>query len=207
MHLIAGLSAGVVIFIMCVTGALLAFEKNIIEIAERDIRYSRSNSATPPLPISEILSRVQESDTEIKPSSIMMTNQPRASWRIGLGRDVTLYVDPYTGEIMGSSNRTVTEAMSRLREWQRWLALSGEQRHAGRAITGASNMFFLFLALSGIYIWMPSKFNRGLIKPVLWFRGGLRGKARNFNWHSTIGFWTSLFLMAIMLKATVISYQ
>lgn len=117
MHLIAGISAGIVIFIMCVTGALLAFEKNIIEIAERDARYADADATAAPLPVSEILSRVQNADPDIRPSSILITSEPRARWQIGLGRDVTLYVDPYTGEIMGSSNRTVTEAMSRLREW------------------------------------------------------------------------------------------
>ena len=45
------------------------------------------------------------------------------------------------------------------------------------------------------------------MKPVIWFRGGLRGKARNFNWHNTIGFWCSLFLIVFTLTATVISYQ
>jgi uncharacterized iron-regulated membrane protein len=42
---------------------------------------------------------------------------------------------------------------------------------------------------------------------VIWFRGGLRGKARNFNWHNTIGFWTSLFLIVFTLTATVMSFQ
>ncbi len=36
LHLISGLAAGIVIFIMCVTGALLSFEKNITEFAERE---------------------------------------------------------------------------------------------------------------------------------------------------------------------------
>ena len=45
------------------------------------------------------------------------------------------------------------------------------------------------------------------IKPVLWFKTGLSGKARNFNWHNTIGFWTSVLLIIFTLTATVISYR
>ena len=38
LHLIAGVIAGAVILIMCVTGVALAFEKEIIAWAERDVR-------------------------------------------------------------------------------------------------------------------------------------------------------------------------
>jgi len=38
LHLISGVIAGVVIFIMSVTGALLSFEKNITGYAEREMR-------------------------------------------------------------------------------------------------------------------------------------------------------------------------
>ena len=35
----------------------------------------------------------------------------------------------------------------------------------------------------------------------------MNGKARDFNWHNTIGFWCSLFLIIFTLTATVISFQ
>ena len=39
LHLIAGLGAGLVIAIMSFTGTALAFEKEIIAFAERDLRH------------------------------------------------------------------------------------------------------------------------------------------------------------------------
>ncbi|NJM54172.1 MAG: PepSY domain-containing protein [Blastocatellia bacterium] len=33
------------------------------------------------------------------------------------------------------------------------------------------------------------------------------GKARDFNWHNVIGFWSSLILIILTLTAAVISYQ
>ncbi|MBO0201418.1 PepSY domain-containing protein, partial [Vibrio alginolyticus] len=32
-------------------------------------------------------------------------------------------------------------------------------------------------------------------------------QARDFNWHNTIGFWSSLILIVITITATVISYK
>ena len=207
MHLTAGLLAGVVIFIMCVTGALLAFERQTIELFERDARWVPEQARAEKLGPSEVLARVLEARPQAKPSAIAIKNEPGAAWEITLGREGAIFADPYTGEITGESNRSVRGAMSTLRDWHRWIALSGDQRPLGKAITGASNLLFLFLAISGIYIWFPRNLVWKAIKPVIWFRAGQHGKARNFNWHNTIGFWTSLFLIIFTLTATVISYQ
>ncbi len=60
LHLIAGVLAGIFIFIMCVTGALLAFESNILEYAESEMRAVEIPSVNAfRLPISEIVGTVQ----------------------------------------------------------------------------------------------------------------------------------------------------
>ncbi len=207
MHLTTALITGVVIFIMCVTGALLAFERNIIEFSERDVsRVSQPENAVRLSP-QQVIDAFRNARPEAKPSALSITNEPDAAWLITLGREGRVYVDPYTGAITGEGNESVRGAMSELRSWHRWLAMSGENRPVGKMITGISNFVFLFLAISGIYIWMPRKLNWKLIKPVLWFRRGLRGKARNFNWHNAIGFWSSLFLIVFTLTAVTISFQ
>ena len=43
-------------------------------------------------------------------------------------------------------------------------------------------------------------------KNVLWFRGGLPGKARDFNWHNVIGFWSAVPLAMVVAGAVPISY-
>jgi uncharacterized iron-regulated membrane protein len=207
MHLTAGLTAGVIIFIMCVTGALLAFERQVIEYSERDVRYVASTGEATRLTPQQVIDKLRETRPETKPSSISITNEPGATWVVSLGREGQLFLDPYAGVVVGEGNKAVRGAMSELRNWHRYVAMSGDGRPVGKAITGASNLLFLFLAISGIYIWFPRQLRWSSIKPVIWFRGGLRGKPRNFNWHNTIGFWTSLFLIIFTLTATVISYQ
>ena len=206
MHLTAGLTAGVIIFIMCVTGALLAFERQIIEYSEKDVRYVTAANV-PELDPQQVIDTLREARPDAKPTAMSITNEPGATWAFTLGREGHIYIDPYTGSISGEGNKSVRGAMTELRNWHRYIALSGENRPVGKAITGASNLLFLFLAISGIYIWFPRQLRWRSIKPVIWFRAGLRGKPRNFNWHNTIGFWTSTFLIIFTLTATVISYQ
>lgn len=207
LDLISALFAGVIIFIMSVTGALLSFERQMIEFSERDARYVSVPANNERLTPQQALEAFRAAMPDSKPASMSINNESGAAWQIGLGRDGIVFVDPYSGSITGESNKTIRGFMSELRSWHRYVALSGDQRPVGKALTGAANLLFLFLAISGLYIWLPRMLTWKLIKPVIWFRGGLHGKARNFNWHNTIGFWSSGLLIVFTLTASVISYQ
>jgi uncharacterized iron-regulated membrane protein len=207
LHLISGAVAGLIIFVMSVTGAFLAFERQIIEFSEREARYVSVEGRTEKLTPQQVADRFREQMPDAKPTAMAITNEPGAAWSFNLGREGIVYIDPYSGAITGRSNASTRAVMSELRNWHRYIALSGDNRPIGKAITGASNLLFLFLAISGIYIWFPRKISWRSVKPVIWFKRGVSGKARNFNWHNTIGFWTSLLLIIFTLTATVISYQ
>ena len=66
-----------------------------------------------------------------------ITDQPDVAWLFNLGREGQVYVDPYTGAITGEGNKSVRGAMTELRNWHRYVAMSGDQRPIGKAITGA----------------------------------------------------------------------
>jgi uncharacterized iron-regulated membrane protein len=90
--------------------------------------------------------------------------------------------------------------------WHRWLALAGTSRPLGKAVTGAANLAFLFIVLSGIYLWVPRLWSRTQFRNVLWFRRGLAPKARDFNWHNVIGIWSAVPLAIVVAGAVPISY-
>src|SRR5687767_7516012 len=87
LHLISGALGGVVIFIMCVTGALLSFEKDIAEFAERDMRYVAPTSNAEKRGAREILQSVIEAKPNAKPTAIALPNKPHAAWQVSLGRE------------------------------------------------------------------------------------------------------------------------
>jgi uncharacterized iron-regulated membrane protein len=204
-HLVCGITAGMVIFIMSVTGAFLAFEKNVTEFVERDQRVIVQREHR--LGVKAMLSKVLAAKPDAKPSAVLMQNDPQAAVTVSLGREGQLFVDPYTGNITGEGSKGVRQFFRTVTDWHRYIALSGDNRARGKSLTGAANLLFLFLAVSGIYIWLPRIFEWRRVRPNIWFRCGLRGKARNFNWHNAIGFWCSLVLVVLTLTATVISYQ
>ncbi len=205
-HLISGVIGGIVIFIMCVTGALLSFEKDIAEFAERNQRYVAPTENAQKLSVKEILAKVSEAKPNAKPSAIALSNKSNAAWQVSLGREGQLFVNPFTGEITGEGATGWRGFFRTITDLHRWIALSGDGRPIGKAITGACNLMFLFLAISGIYIWFPRRFSWKHFKAALTFRWKVKGKARDFNWHTVLGFWSSLILIILTLTATVISY-
>jgi uncharacterized iron-regulated membrane protein len=91
-------------------------------------------------------------------------------------------------------------------DWHRWLGREGAGRATGKAVTGLANLLFLFMVISGLYLWFPRSLTWPQVKQVLWFRRGLPSKARDFNWHNVIGFWCCVPLFFVVLAGVVISY-
>ncbi len=207
LHLISGTLAGIFIFIMCVSGALLSFESNILSFAESEMRNAAPNELAERISINEIIAKVQNAKPNAKPTGITLQNDRNAAASVALGREGQVFVNPYTGEITGEGASGWRGFFRVVEDTHRWLALSGSGRNVGKSLNDAANLLFLLLAISGFYIWFPRHWTRRHFAPILWFRRTNSGKARDFNWHNVIGFWTSSILIILTLTGAIISYQ
>lgn len=211
-HLIVGVVAGIIVLIMSVTGVLLTYERQITYWAD-----TRDYSIAPPTPGAQRLSaeallagsREKLPDAEI--NTLTMRADAMAPAAIGFtvsGSQGTRtnFLNPYTGEILGEGSKSVRDFFHVVTDWHRWLGAHGDNRATARAITGACNLGFLFLVTSGFYLWWPKKWNWTQFKNILWFKRKLPGKARDFNWHNVIGFWSVAPLFLVVISAVVISY-
>ncbi|MET0648186.1 MAG: PepSY-associated TM helix domain-containing protein [Pyrinomonadaceae bacterium] len=205
-HLVAGVFAGIVILIMSVTGVLLTYERQITAWADtRNYTVERPSPAAPRLPVETLVAKVRESQPAT-PSAVTFRSDPAAPAEMSYGRGRTLFVNPYTGSVLGEGAPGVRAFFHVVTDWHRWLGAHGENRAVARAVTGACNLAFLFVVASGVYLWWPRRWSRPAVRAVTWFRRGLRGRARDFNWHNTAGFWSALPLFVVVLSAVVISY-
>ncbi|WP_342750585.1 PepSY domain-containing protein [Termitidicoccus mucosus] len=208
-HLAAGIIAGVVIAIMSFTGAALAFEKELIAWAERDIRRVAPPSPdAAPLPFDELARRAREAKPDFSPASIAIDADPSAPLTLAAaGRGAPVYYqNQYTGELIPRGAPGMRAFMGAMFAWHRWLGLEGDQRAAGKAVTGACNLAFAFLAVSGLYLWWPRNWTWKGLRPSTIILANLRGRARDWNWHNAIGFWTAPVLIVLTLTAVPISY-
>jgi uncharacterized iron-regulated membrane protein len=200
-HLSAGAAAGIVVLIMCVTGVLLGFERQILAWADRGAYRSAPAPGRQRLDVEALLAKLPDA-----PSSITLRSDPTEPAEAGFGRERTVYLNPYTGSILGEGSKRAHDFFQQVTNWHRWLAAGTENRAAGRAITGASNLLFLLLILSGPFLWLPRKFSRQHLKPILVPRLSLAGKARDFNWHNALGIWSAGPLAIVVASSVVMSY-
>src|SRR5262245_14820485 len=201
-HLTLGVCAGLVILTMAFTGVLLTYERQLIEWSDRAYRVPSPGGQR--LPVETLLARAAEQRPQQPPTAITLRADRLAPAAIAFGQ-TTVYQDVYTGQLIGEPTTGIRRVMSEARAWHRWLSLDGDGRAVGKAISGWSNLIFLFIVLSGMYLWIPRVGWRG-VRAVVLFRTGLRGKARDFNWHNVIGIWTAVPLAVIVATAAPISF-
>jgi uncharacterized iron-regulated membrane protein len=206
LHLSAGVTAGLVILLMSATGVLLAFERQIVAFADRELRATSAEAARAPLPLSRVVAAAMAASPDDKPSNVIVRSDRFAPVTVAFGRERTLFVNRYTGAVLGEGAGGVRAFFEANKSLHRWLAMKGEARERGKAITGAANLLFLFIVLSGLVIWIPRRRTRTGFRNAMLFRRGLRGRARDLNWHHVLGIWAFLPLVAIVFSAVVISY-
>ena len=207
-HLAVGVAASVVILMLAVTGVILTYEAQLDRWALRGYRADPPSPDVAPLGVDELIARVV---TREHPAglvaSVALQRDPREPAVVELDDGTTLHVDRFEGESLGDGDTRTRRFLRSVLYWHRWFALEGEQRIVGRTIVATVNVGFLFLLVSGIYLWWPPAGSRAAWRNALWFRGGLGGRARDFNWHNVIGFWSAVPLAVIVFSGATISYQ
>ena len=205
-HLATGVAVGIVVLVMSVTGVLLTYEKQMLARANaRSYRVAPPAPGAPRLAPDELVARVRRVEPG-EPTAVTWRAGADRPVEVAFGREKTVFVDPWTGTVLGQGAARMRAFFRGVTDWHRWLAGEGEGRERGKMITGAANLGFLFLVLSGLYLWWPRNGSRRALRNVTWFRRGVRGHARDFNWHNVIGFWSCVPLAVIVASAAVISY-
>jgi uncharacterized iron-regulated membrane protein len=207
LHLTAGVLAGVVVLVMSATGVALTYEKQILEWADSDLRSAPRSEHTKRLTPSELVEAAARYRPEIEATGVILRSSADAPASVSAGRE-QLYLDAYSGRVLGAPNPGgVRWFMTTMRGWHRWLSVEGPSRPKARAITGWSNVLFLFLVMSGIYLWLPRVWNRASVAAVALFKRSYgTSKARDFNWHNVIGIWSAVPLFIVVLSAVPISF-
>lgn len=207
-HLVAGVVAGAVIGVMSFTGVTLAFEKEIIAWAERDLRRAAPAQADEArLPLQDLVARVREAKPEMRPSGITVYADPALAVTMSMGRTNSVYVNPYNGEIKSQGAEGWRAFLHTMNDWHRWLGREGDQRARGKAVTGACNVAFLVLAITGLYLWWPRQWTGKALRAISLVNIKARGKARDWNWHNAIGLWSAPVLIVLTATAMPISYK
>jgi uncharacterized iron-regulated membrane protein len=98
-HLVVGLTAGVFLVILGLTGTVMAFEADIPHWLHADLFYVHPESH--PLPEQELVRIVEAGFAPARVSSVQVLRQTNLARVMQLPGGVSVFVNPYTGVILG----------------------------------------------------------------------------------------------------------
>lgn len=207
LHLAAGCVAGAIILLMSLTGVLLTYERQIVTWSTQGHLRSQPPHGAQRLTVENLVDAVRQQRGNLPDNSVLtLRSDPREPADIRIGREAVLYVDTFTGHLSDGTSAGSRSFFQKIVAWHRWLGVEGPGRATARAITGACNLAFLMLIVTGAYLWLPRTWSWQALRPTLWFRRRLSGKARDFNWHNVFGVWALIPLFFVVLTALPMSY-
>ena len=212
LHWLLGITAGVVLAVVGLTGGVLSFEDDILRALNPGVMTvaPRGDAPAPP----ELLARIQAANPDRTVTALSVSADPADAARVTFApppqpdgappggpraRGITRYVDPYTGDLLGEPRGQ--DFFRFTMQLHRWLA-AGD---VGKQIVGASTVALIVLAATGLYLRWP----RTILTWRNWFRIDIARKGRNFLWelHSVIGTWVLVPYLIMSLSGLYWSYE
>jgi uncharacterized iron-regulated membrane protein len=196
------------VLIMSLTGVLLAYQRQLTEWSAGVSAPVAPAPGAARLPLDSVLARAAAAAPPGgRPTALTVRAEPGAPVSVGVGTRHNVYVDPYTGAVREASPR-LRKFFVDAERWHRSLATGESLRDAvGVTYTGACNLGFLFLILSGTLLWWPRQWSWRAFRAVLLFQRRAGGRQREWNWHHVLGIWSAPALAAVVFSAVFISYQ
>lgn len=192
MHLTVGLVAGLVILYLSVTGLLIAFKPQIIDLT----RAGLTGDVAPAMPYEALIKGISIGKAdELKGMTFW---KDKTYFEAQFGKEKHLY-SSVDGSVLPASYawNDFFEVTTNL---HRWFSTKNEGDHQiQKLVKGISVIFFLFLAVSGMFLWWPTAVKKLNFK--------LKNKAFNWNLHNVLGFWFSPVIIVISLTGLVMAHQ
>lgn len=208
LHLWLALPAGVFAVILCLTGAILVYQRDIQQALGASQYYVPAHEGRQALPLDTLVrvaSRVAEADSR-QLFSMTLYADPSRTLDVGVaGQKGAAYnLNPYTAEVTGEG-APATRFFTDVRALYRWLMMSGEGRTAGRVIIGISTLFFLFILVSGVLIALPKSLAQW--RQFLTVKRGRKAHVWWYTSHRAFGWYCVVFLFLMTATGPMWSFD
>lgn len=202
-HLWLGLASGIILFLVCFSGTVLTFEKEIKNIFAEDFKVSGTQTME-----IEALTEVLQQEGEVSSVSIPAEAGKSYEFRVKTSpedrRGTTFYVDPYTGDYMQTKKSSLDDFFMWNFRMHRWLLLDSV---IGRPIVGIATIIFFILSLSGVVLWFPKKLKWKNMKSGFKIKTSANWKRINHDLHNTLGFYACIVLVIMTLTGLFWSFE
>ena len=207
-HLWLSVPFGIIITLICFSGAMLIFEPEITQAIKSGV-YRVADVKEQPLPMDELMESVKASlPDSVSITGVTVFNDKHRTYQVNLSkpRRASVFIDQYSGKVTGKSERL--GFFSTMFKLHRWLLDSanphGEGMKTGKLLVGISTIIFVIVLISGVFIWWPracANLKNSLVIPL--------GKGRKGFWkglHVAGGMYALVFVLAMALTGLTYSF-
>lgn len=206
-HLWLSVPFGILITLICFSGAMLIFEQEITQALHPE-RFRVKETGTQPLP----LARLVETASASLPDSVTITGvtipaDPGRAYQMSLSkpRRASIAVNPYTGEVLGRNERgAFFMYMFRMHRWLLDSMKPGSDIFVGKLLVGTSTLLFVVVLLTGVIVWWPK--TKRALKARLQIKCDKGWWRFWYDLHLAGGMYALLFLLAMALTGLTWSF-
>jgi len=200
-HLWLGLSSGLIVVFLGITGCILAFEHEIRALTQP---YWFAKAMEKPLqPPGALAGNAEKFLDDKKANSVEYTETGRSALVYYYDADTykLIFLNPYTGHVIKVKNmnrdffRVVLDGHFYL-----WLPPG-----IGQPIVASATLVFLIMLITGIILWWPK--NKAARKQRFSVKWNARWKRTNYDLHNVLGFYMTWAVIFITITGLVWGFE
>lgn len=208
-HLWLSVPFGIIITLVCFSGAMLIFEPEITRAVKNDVYYVTEvkDSALPMGELMETVKATLPDSVSITGVTVFSDNSRTYQVNLSKPRRASLFIDQYSGQITGKYERI--GFFSTMFKLHRWLLDSanphGDGVKIGKTLVGISTLIFVIALITGVIIWWP-RARKGLLHSLsISFSNGWNGFWKGL--HVAGGMYALIFVLAMALTGLTWSFD
>ena len=206
-HLYLSLAAGLVIAVLCLTGAVLVFEHELTEALHPE-RYHVAAPGTPRWPLQQLVAAAQAARPGATITGLKVYADPTRTVEISLAGEQgkggkggpTLFLNPYTAQLI-SEYRYRNSFFYQVFALHRGMVAGA----AGKLVVGVSTLLFLVIIGTGLVLWWPA--SRRVLRQRLAVKWDASRKRLVHDLHVVLGFYAALFLFVFAFTGLAWSFE
>ena len=208
LHIWLSIPLGLVISLICFTGATLIFEKEISRAVHHDIYYVASDEGEP-IDVGELVASVEPLlDEGQQITGVTISDDSRRCYVVNLStpKGASILVDQYTGEIKGKTERLgFFRTMFRLHRWLLDTRPEDGSIYWGKVIVGISTLLMVIIILTGVVIWWPKSLKA--LKHRVSIKVRMGWHRLFYDLHVAGGIYATLLLLVMALTGLTWSFE
>ena len=204
-HKILGLTTGIVVFIVAITGCFWAFNVEIESLFnDKQIIENENEPLITPTKAKLIAEKIFPENTV---HGTLYKKGDDAVEVIFYDREPEFYqsvfLNPYTGEVIRVEDHFSGFFAFILKGHVRlWLP-----KAIGEQVVGVSILIFILIIISGFIIWIPKKKKNLKQRLTFDWKDTTRWKRKNFDLHTVVGFYICSFALILAFTGSMMSYN